>query len=76
MTVIAMMMANDKILLFIFGLLSTLGVTVFMYKYTHNHSKFKTNMLFFSSLNYNRLRAHFMMAFYVVYSRYSNSFHE
>ncbi len=47
MTVIAMMMANDKILLFIFGLLSTLGVTVFMYKYTHNHGKFKANMLFF-----------------------------
>lgn len=51
MTVIAMMMANDKILLFIFGLLSTLGVTVFMYKYTHNHSKFKANMLFFLLLN-------------------------
>ena len=58
MTVIAMMMANDKILLFIFGLLSTLGVTVFMYKYTHNHSKFKTNMLFFLlliTIDYERI---------------------
>ena len=58
MTVIAMMMANDKILLFIFGLLSTLEVTVFMYKYTHNHGKFKVNMLFFLlliTIDYERI---------------------
>ncbi len=74
MTVIAMMMANDKILLFIFGLLSTLGVTVFMYKYTHNHGKFKANMLFFLlliTIDYERIYDGFLCCLFTLFKFFS-----